>query len=121
MKAPAPRSCVDHHTPTAMLAEGVANKSMSLQHYSPITSVLHAQHRHDEQGFSTTLINGDPAVPDISPKPDLELTAFSLPQMLHRSVMQLLGKFFLFGVALRWLDQMYCNYGPVRVLLAAND
>jgi hypothetical protein len=62
MKAPALRSCVDHHTPTAMLAEHVANKSMSLQQYSPIISVLHAQHRHDVQGFSTTFINGDPAI-----------------------------------------------------------
>jgi hypothetical protein len=61
-EGPAPKSCVDHHTPTAMLAEHAANKSMSVQHNSPIISVLHAQHRHYVQGFSTTLINGDPAI-----------------------------------------------------------
>jgi hypothetical protein len=62
MKTPAARICVDHHTPSAMLAEHVANKSMSLQQHSPITNAFYAQHRHDQQGFSTTLINGDPAI-----------------------------------------------------------
>jgi hypothetical protein len=93
-----------------MLAEHVANKSMSVQHYAPIISAVQLQHRHDRQGFSNTLINGRPSHPNKSPKSRLGVDCIQPPTESSTPGVMQLGRTshaFLFAVALRWLELQY--------------